>query len=72
MPSELGQFGYDWSDLIASPERCTQTQHLKIGNSSFTTLFVNVGSTKAEACVVKYSPVKIAMNTATHIEVIFI
>jgi hypoxia up-regulated 1 len=40
------------------------------GNSSFTTLFVNVGSTKAEACVVKYSPVKIAMNTATHIEVL--
>jgi len=33
-------------------------------------LFVNVGSTKAEACVVKYSPVKIAMNTATHIEVL--
>jgi hypoxia up-regulated 1 len=41
-----------------------------VGNSSFTTLFVNVGSTKAEACVVKYSPVKIAMNTATHIEVL--
>jgi len=54
--------GVDWPDWSANSTDANATHLLA--------LFVNVGSTKAEACVVKYSPVKLLGQTTSHIEML--